>query len=84
MTIRGAYKVTNYTKAQRIIIVHHQRPNGVIATYDLKLLGYQIISGSADGFIQLKVSGRHASDVDWLTVDDLVETQTTENEDDGE
>ena len=41
------------------------KPNGTMASYDLKLLGYQIMSGSADGFMQLKVSGRQASDVVW-------------------
>ena len=43
------------------------KPNGTIASYDLKLLGYQIMSGSADGFMQLKVCGRQASDVVWST-----------------
>lgn len=67
-------------KAQQIVRIRHQWPNGIRATYDLKLLGYQIMSGSADGFIQLKVSGRQASDVVWSNVDD----EQTTNEDDGE
>ena len=67
-------------KEQLIVRIRHQWPNGVRATYDLKLLGYQIISGSADGFIQLKVSGRQASDVVWSNADD----EQTTNEDDGE
>ena len=54
-------------KAQQTVTVRHQWPNGTIASYDLKLLGYQIMSGSADGFMQLKVSGRQASDVVWST-----------------
>jgi hypothetical protein len=37
------------------------------------------MSGSADGFIQLKVSGRQASDVVWSNADD-----EPTNEDDGE
>ncbi len=57
-------------KAQLIVRIRHQWPNGARATYDLKLLGYQIMSGSADGFMQLKVSGRQASDVIWSTADD--------------
>ena len=48
------------------------------ATYDLKLLGYQIMSGSADGFMQLKVSGRQASDVVWSNADAAEQTQTDE------
>ena len=39
------------------------KPNGTMASYDLQLLVYQIMSGSADGFMQLKVSGRQESDV---------------------
>ena len=66
-------------KAQQIVRIRHQWPNGTRATYDLKLLGYQIMSGSADGFIQLKVSGRQASDVVWTNADD-----EPANEDDGE
>ena len=54
-------------KAQQTVTVRHQWPNGTIASYALKLLGYQIMSGSADGFMQLKVSGRQASDVVWST-----------------
>ena len=54
-------------KAQQTVTVRHQWPNGTIASYDLKLLGYQIMSGSADGFMQLRVSGRQASDVVWST-----------------
>ncbi len=61
-------------KAQQTVTVRHQWPNGTIASYDLKLLGYQIMSGSADGFMQLKVSGRQASDVIWSDAAD--ETQT--------
>ena len=52
-------------KEQQTVTVRHQWPNGTRAAYDLKLLGYQIMSGSADGFMQLKVSGRQASDVVW-------------------
>ena len=40
----------------------------------------QIMSGSADGFMQLKVSGRQASDVVWSNADVAEQTQTTENE----
>ena len=54
-------------KSQSTIQVKHQWPNGVIATYGLKLLGYQIVSGTADGFMQLKVSGRQTTDVSWST-----------------
>ena len=54
-------------KAQQTVSIRHQWPNGTIASYDLKLLGYQIMSGSADGFMPLKVSGRQASDVVWST-----------------
>ena len=67
-------------KAQQIVRIRHQWPNGTRATYDLKLLGYQIMSSSADGFIQLKVSSRQASDVVWSNADD----EQTTNEDDGE
>lgn len=56
-------------KSQSTIQVKHQWPNGVIATYSLKLLGYQIVSGTADGFMQLKISGRQASDVAWTTAE---------------
>ena len=63
------------TKVQQTVRVRHQWPNGTMASYDLKLLGYQIMSGSADGFMQLKVSGRQASDVVWSNAE-----QTTENE----
>lgn len=55
--------------AHSTIKVKHQWPNGKIAAYDLKLLGYQIVSGTADGFMQLKVSGRQASDVTWSTAE---------------
>ena len=68
-------------KAQQIVRIRHQWPNGTRATYDLKLLGYQIMSGSADGFIQLKVSGRQASDVVWSNADDE-QAQSNENEGD--
>lgn len=54
-------------KSQSTIQVKHQWPNGAIATYSLKLLGYQIVSGTADGFMQLKVSGRQTTDVSWST-----------------
>ena len=67
-------------KEQQTVTVRHQWPNGTRAAYDLKLLGYQIMSGSADGFMQLKVSGRQASDVVWSNADVAVQTQTTENE----
>ena len=40
----------------------------------------QIMSGSADGFMQLKVSGRQASDVVWSNVDVAEQTQTGEQE----
>ncbi len=56
------------------ISLKHQWPNGTIATYDLKLLGYQIVSGSADGFMQLKITGRQSTDVVWSSA-----TETTEN-----
>ena len=56
-------------EAQQTVRIRHQWPNGTRATYDLKLLGYQIMSGSADGFMQLKVSGRQASDVVWSNAD---------------
>ena len=68
-------------KAQQIVRIRHQWPNGTRATYDLKLLGYQIMSGPADGFMQLKVSGRQASDVLWSNVDDE-QAQSNENEGD--
>ena len=45
----------------------HQWTNGQIATYSLRLMGYQIVSGTADGFIQLKVTGKQSSDVAWST-----------------
>ena len=67
-------------EAQQTVRIRHQWPNGTRATYDLKLLGYQIMSGSADGFMQLKVSGRQASDVVWSNADAAEQTQTTENE----
>ena len=67
-------------EAQQTVRIRHQGPNGTRATYDLKLLGYQIMSGSADGFMQLKVSGRQASDVVWSNADVAEQTQTTENE----
>ena len=67
-------------EAQQTVRIRHQWPNGTRATYDLKLLGYQIMSGSADGFMQLKVSGRQASDVVWSNADVAEQTQTTENE----
>lgn len=51
--------------SQLLVKIRHQWPNGKIATYGLKLLGYQIISGTADGFMQLKISGKQASDVEW-------------------
>ena len=54
-------------KSQSTIMVKHQWPNGTIASYSLKLLGYQIVSGTADGFMQLKVSGRQTTDVSWST-----------------
>ncbi len=56
-------------EAQETVRICHQWPNGTRATYDLKLLGYQIMSGTADGFMQLKVSGRQASDVSWSNAD---------------
>lgn len=56
-------------EAQETVRIRHQWPNGTRATYDLKLLGYQIMSGTADGFMQLKVSGRQASDVSWSNAD---------------
>ncbi len=62
-------------RTQQTVRIRHQWPNGTMASYDLKLLGYQIMSGSADGFMQLKVSGRQASDVVWSNAE-----QTTENE----
>ena len=61
-------------KAQQTVTVRHQWPNGTIASYDLKLLGYQIMSGSADGFMQLKVSGRQASDVVWADAENEEQT----------
>lgn len=68
-------------KEQQTVTVRHQWPNGTRAAYDLKLLGYQIMSGSADGFMQLKVSGRQASDVVWSNADDE-QAQSNENEGD--
>ena len=68
-------------EAQETVRIRHQWPNGTRATYDLKLLGYQIMSGSADGFMQLKVSGRQASDVVWSNADDE-QAQSNENEGD--
>ena len=62
-------------RTQQTVRIRHQWPNGTMASYDLKLLGYQIMSGSADGFMQLKVSGRQASNVVWSNAE-----QTTENE----
>lgn len=53
--------------AHDTIMIKHQWTNGKIATYSLKLLGYQIVSGTADGFMQLKVTGKKASDVSWST-----------------
>lgn len=50
----------------------HQWPNGTVAAYELKLLGYQVVTGSADGFMQLKISGRQAGDVAWSTADPAV------------
>ena len=38
------------------------------------------MSGSADGFMQLKVSGRQASDVVWSNVEVAEQTQTDEQE----
>ena len=61
-------------KAQQTVRIRHQWPNGTIASYDLKLLGYQIMSGSADGFMQLKVSGRQASDVVWSNAENEEQT----------
>lgn len=49
------------------VVFKHQWPNGVIAQYTLKLLGYQIVSGTADGFMQLKINGRQMTDVAWST-----------------
>jgi hypothetical protein len=67
-------------EAQQTVRIRHQWPNGTRATYDLKLLGYQIMSGSADSFMQLKVSGRQASDVAWSNADAAEQTQTDEQE----
>ena len=50
------------------------KPNGTMASYDLKLLGYQIMSGSADCFMQLKVSGRQESDVVWTDAENEEQT----------
>ena len=50
------------------------KPNGTMASYDLKLLGYQIMSGFADGFMQLKVSGRQESDVVWADAENKEQT----------
>ena len=61
-------------KTQQTVRIRHQWPNGTIASYDLKLLGYQIMSGSADGFMQLKVSGRQASDVVWADAENEEQT----------
>ena len=67
-------------EAQQTVRIRHQWPNGTRATYDLKLLGYQIMSGSADGFMQLKFSGRQASDVVWSNADLAEQTQNSEEE----
>ena len=40
----------------------------------------QIMSGSADGFMQLKVSGRQASDVVWSNANVAEQTQNSEEE----
>ena len=72
---RDFWKLLAAAEAQQTVRIRHQWPNGTRTTYDLKLLGYQIMSGSADGFMQLKVSGRQASDVAWSNAD-----QTTEEE----
>ena len=61
-------------KTQQTVRIRHQWPNGTMASYDLKLLGYQIMSGSADGFMQLKVSGRQASDVVWSNAENEEQT----------
>ena len=63
------------TKVQQTVRIRHQWPNGTMASYDLKLLGYQIMSGSADGFMQLKVSGRQASDVVWADAENEEQTE---------
>lgn len=51
------------------VLFKHQWPNGKIASYSLRLLGYQIVSGTADGFMQLKITGKQASDVEWTTAE---------------
>ncbi len=71
-------------QALQIVRIRHQWPNGTRATYDLKLLGFQIMSGTADGFMQLKVSGRQASDITWSNADDTEENQTQNSENEGE
>ncbi len=54
-------------QAHSEVTFKHQWPNGTIATYSLRLMGYQIVSGTADGFMQLKVSGKQSTDVSWST-----------------
>ncbi|SFP77299.1 hypothetical protein SAMN02910344_02273 [Ruminobacter amylophilus] len=53
--------------AHETVMIKHQWTNGKIASYSLKLLGYQIVSGTADGFMQLKITGKQESDVTWST-----------------
>ena len=48
-------------EAGQEVTFKHQYTNGNIMTYSLRLMGWQILSGTADGFMQMKVTGKVSS-----------------------
>lgn len=48
-----------------IIKVRHQFVNGQIATYELALLGWKMVSGNAEALMQFTISGKQNGEVVW-------------------
>lgn len=50
-----------------IIKVRHQFKTGAIATYELALLGWKMVSGNAEALMQFTISGKQNGEVVWTT-----------------
>ncbi len=51
--------------ANSIILIKHQWPNGVIAQYELALLGWRMVSGNAEALMQFTIAGKQNGNVTW-------------------
>ena len=62
----------NAANALQVVKIKHQWKNGVVATYEMALLGWSVSEGTVDDLMKFTISGKRNGDVAWSEAEQQV------------